>query len=103
MAKAGRASARKPESCFAHVTGTGLQYRPAGSGEPIVLLHRYAQSSHMWRPLMAKLARTNAVIAPDLRGFGDSAKPEGGYDKKTMAQDIHALAHSLGWRRVRIA
>ena len=46
----------------------------------------------MWRPLIAELAKTHTVIAPDLRGFGDSAKPESGYDKKTMAQDIHALA-----------
>src|SRR5262249_15000705 len=103
MAKSSRPSARKPESRFADVNGTRLHYLAAGSGESIVVLHGYAQTSHMWRPLMAELARTNAVIAPDLRGFGDSAKPDGGYDKKTMAQDIHALAHSLGWRRVRIA
>src|SRR5215510_5707342 len=57
----------------------------------------------MWRPLMAQLAKTNTVIAPDLRGFGQSAKPAAGYDKKTMAQDVHALAASLGYKRVRIA
>src|SRR5262249_19011205 len=44
-----------------------------------------------------------AVIAPDLRGFGQSAKPDGGYDKKSMARDIHALAASLGFKRVAIA
>jgi pimeloyl-ACP methyl ester carboxylesterase len=49
----------------------------------------------MWLPLVADLAKTYTVIAPDLRGFGDSSKPEGGYDKKTMAQDIRALAQSL--------
>jgi pimeloyl-ACP methyl ester carboxylesterase len=43
------------------------------------------------------------VVVPDLRGFGDSAKPLGGYDKKTMAQDIHALSKSLGYTRVGIA
>ena len=43
------------------------------------------------------------VIAPDLRGFGASGKPDGGYDKKNMAQDIHALAASLGFKRVGIA
>jgi pimeloyl-ACP methyl ester carboxylesterase len=57
----------------------------------------------MWRPLIPELAKTNTVIAPDLRGFGQSAKPAQGYDKKTMAQDIHALATSLGYKRARIA
>ena len=57
----------------------------------------------MWRPLIAELAKTNTVIAPDLRGFGQPVKPPQGYDKKTMAQDIHALATSLGYKRVRIA
>jgi pimeloyl-ACP methyl ester carboxylesterase len=57
----------------------------------------------MWRPLIAQLAKTNTVIAPDLRGFGQSGKPAQGYDKKTMAQDIHALAASLGLKRVRVA
>jgi pimeloyl-ACP methyl ester carboxylesterase len=68
----------------------------------VLLLHGYAQTSHMWRPLIAELAKTHTVIAPDLRGFGDSAKPDGGYDKKTMAQDVHALAASLGHRRIAV-
>ena len=76
-----------------------LHYLIAGKGDPVLLLHGYAQTSHMWRPLIAELAKTHTVIAPDLRGFGESAKPEGGYDKKTMAQDIHALAASLGLQR----
>ena len=80
-----------------------MHYLTAGKGEPIILLHGYAQTSHMWRPLIAELARTHTVIAPDLRGFGQSAKPPQGYDKKTMAQDIHALAASLGYERVRLA
>ena len=97
------ALAQAPESRFAEANGVRLHYLVAGTGEPIILLHGYAQNSHMWRPAMAELAKTNTVIAPDLRGFGQSAKPAGGYDKKTMAQDIHALATSLGYRRVRIA
>jgi pimeloyl-ACP methyl ester carboxylesterase len=52
---------------------------------------------------MAQLAATNSIIAPDLRGFGQSAKLKQGYDKTTMAQDIHALAASLGYKRVRVA
>ncbi len=81
---------------FATVNGIRLHYLAAGKGEPVILLHGYAQNSHMWRPLMIELAKTRQVIAPDLRGFGQSSKPDGGYDKKTMAQDIHALAASLG-------
>jgi pimeloyl-ACP methyl ester carboxylesterase len=57
----------------------------------------------MWRPLIPELAKTHTVIAPDLRGFGASGKPGSGYDKKSMAQDIHALAASLGFKRVDIA
>lgn len=84
------------ESRFAEVNGVRLHYLAAGQGEPVLLLHGYAQNSHMWRPLIAKLAESHLVIAPDLRGFGASDKPEAGYDKKTMAQDVHALAFSLG-------
>ena len=70
------------DSRFAEVNGTKLHYLVAGQGEPVLLLHGYAQTSHMWRPLIAELARTHTVIAPDLRGFGQSAKPDSGYDKK---------------------
>jgi len=90
-------------SRFGNVNGVRLHYLAAGKGEPIVLLHGYAQNSHMWRPLMAQLAETNTVIAPDLRGFGQSGKPPAGYDKKTLAQDIHALCQSLGLERIRLA
>ena len=91
------------ESRFLEANGVRLHYLAAGKGDPVVLLHGYAQNSHMWRPLIAELAKTNMVIAPDLRGFGQSAKPEGGYDKKTMAQDIHALVVALGLGKVRLA
>jgi pimeloyl-ACP methyl ester carboxylesterase len=90
------------KSRFAKVNGVRLHYLTAGQGAPIILLHGYAQNSHMWRPLIPKLAATNLVIAPDLRGFGQSGKPAGGYDKKSLAQDIHALAAALGFKRVRI-
>jgi pimeloyl-ACP methyl ester carboxylesterase len=90
------------EDRIANVNGIRLHYLAAGEGDPVILLHGYAQTSHMWRPLIVQLAKTHTVIAPDLRGFGQSSKPDGGYDKKTMAQDIHALATSLGHRRVGI-
>ena len=67
---------------FASVNGVKLHYLTAGKGEPVILLHGYAQNSHMWRPLMVELAKTHLVIAPDLRGFGQSSKPATGYDKK---------------------
>ena len=63
------------DSRFAEVNGTRLHYLTAGKGDPVILLHGYAQTSHMWRPLIAELAKTHTVIAPDLRGFGESAKP----------------------------
>jgi len=90
------------ESRFGEVNGVKLHYLVAGKGDPVILLHGYAQNSHMWLPLIPELAKTHTVIAPDLRGFGDSSKPDGGYDKKTMAQDIHALAAALDFKRVRI-
>jgi pimeloyl-ACP methyl ester carboxylesterase len=100
MAKAKRAATIK--SRFAKAGDVRLHYLAAGEGEPVVLLHGYAQNSHMWRPLIAEAAKTNLVIAPDLRGFGASSKPKAGYDKKTMAQDIHALVAKLGLKRVRV-
>ncbi len=56
----------------------------------------------MWRPLMGKLADTRTVIAPDLRGAGQSSTPADGYTKAAMAQDIHALTSKLGYQRVQI-
>ncbi len=93
----------KIESKFADVNGLRMHYLVAGKGSPVILLHGYAQNSHMWRPTMAQLGKTHLVIAPDLRGFGDTAKPESGYDKKTMAQDVHALAGKLGIGKAGIA
>ena len=91
-----------PASRTATVNGVKLSYLTAGSGSPIILLHGFAETSHMWLPLIPKLANTHTVIAPDLRGSGGSEKPQGGYDKKTLAQDVHALAASLGLRRVKV-
>src|SRR6476469_6405880 len=88
------------DSRYAEVNGVRLHYLTAGEGKPVVLLHGFAQTSHMWRPLISQLAEKHTVIAPDLRGFGASAKPD--YDKKTTAEDIHALAAALGHTRVGI-
>jgi pimeloyl-ACP methyl ester carboxylesterase len=88
---------------FADVNGVRLHYLVAGRGDPVVLLHGYTQTSHMWRPLIAELAGTHTVIAPDLRGIGQSSIPADGYTKAAMAQDVHALVQSLGHARIRIA
>jgi pimeloyl-ACP methyl ester carboxylesterase len=74
------------QSRFASIGNVKLHYLIAGKGGPVILLHGYAQNSHMWRPLMVELAKTRLVVAPDLRGFGQSSKPNNSYDKKTMAQ-----------------
>jgi pimeloyl-ACP methyl ester carboxylesterase len=65
-----------------------------------VLLHGFAQTGLMWRPLMPRLAQGHTVLVPDLRGAGDSEKAEAGYDKKNMAVDVHELVKSLGLGRV---
>jgi pimeloyl-ACP methyl ester carboxylesterase len=62
----------------------------------VVLIHGYAETSRIWRPLIPKLAERFTVIAPDLPGIGDSAIPADGLDMKTAAIRIHALTHSLG-------
>jgi len=95
-------STQAVESRFANVNGVRLHYLIAGIGDPVILLHGYAETSHMWRPLMAKLSSTHTVIAPDLRGAGQSSTPAAGYTKAEMAQDIHALALKLGYRNIRI-
>ena len=95
-------STRAIESRFANVNGTRLHYMVAGKGDPIVLLHGYAETSHMWHPLIPKLATNHTVIAPDLRGAGQSATPADGYTKAAMAHDIHALTQKLGYERIRI-
>jgi len=87
---------------YAEVNGVRIHYSIGGKGSPVALLHGYAQTSHMWNPIMPLLAKDHTVIVPDLRGAGGSSKPESGYDKKSMAVDIHALVSSLGFKRASI-
>ena len=98
----GKALAEGPQGKFADVNGVRLHYLVEGKGDPIVLLHGYAETSHMWLPLIAKLADKHTVIAPDLRGFGQSSAPPDGYAKAAMAQDIHALVKKLGYDHIRL-
>jgi pimeloyl-ACP methyl ester carboxylesterase len=94
--------ADEPQSKMADVNHIQIHYLISGKGDPIVLLHGYAETSHMWLPLMKELEKTHTVIAPDLRGIGGSSTPADGYTKAVAAQDIHALVASLGYKNVEI-
>ena len=73
------------------VNGIRLYYITAGYGEPVVLLHGFPETSYAWRKIIPALSTLFTVIAPDLRGCGDSDRPDSGYDKRTVAEDIHQL------------
>lgn len=80
----------------AEVNGIRLYYRKAGSGDPVVLLHGFPETSYAWRKVIPALAERYTVIAPDLRGCGASDRPETGYDKRTVAEDVRQLVQQLG-------
>src|ERR1700722_13535340 len=80
----------------AEVSGAELHYLTAGDGPAVILLHGYAETSLMWKPLIPALAGRFTVIAPDLPGIGDSSIPAAGLDMKSAAIRIHDLARSLG-------
>ena len=82
--------------------GVNLHYLTAGKGPALILLHGYAETSRMWRPIIPRLAERFTVIAPDLPGIGDSAIPANGMDMKTAATRMHALARSLGVAKARV-
>jgi pimeloyl-ACP methyl ester carboxylesterase len=72
-----------------------LHYVTMGQGFPVVLLHGWPQSWYEWRHIMPGLAASYRVIAPDLRGLGDSSRPLTGYDKKTVGNDVWRLLQRL--------
>jgi pimeloyl-ACP methyl ester carboxylesterase len=90
------AAAETIASRTAEIDGVKLHYLTAGHGPALILLHGYAETSLMWRPIIPVLAERFTVIAPDLPGIGDSAIPSDGLDMKTAAIRMHALARSLG-------
>ncbi|MEW1779669.1 alpha/beta hydrolase [Streptomyces sp. NPDC086777] len=81
------------------VGALGLNYVIGGHGPTLVLLHGYPQTWYEWRHVMPALAEHYTVIAPDLPGAGRSDAPASGYDKKTMAADIHGLLAKIGHDR----
>lgn len=72
-----------------------LHYVTAGEGPAVLLIHGWPQTWYMWRAVMPALAQRFRVIAPDLRGLGDSSRPETGYDKKTVSNDLWRLVHDV--------
>jgi pimeloyl-ACP methyl ester carboxylesterase len=85
---------------MASVNGIQIHYVIGGQGDPIVLLHGWPETWYEWRHVMPALAKNYTVIAPDLRGLGDSSKPPAGYDGKTTAEDIHQLVSQLGFKDI---
>lgn len=83
-------------SHFKQVNGMRLHYIDQGHGPLIVLLHGWPETSAMWLDTMQGLSKQYHVVAPDLRGLGQSEHTKAGYDKKTIATDIKALITALG-------
>ena len=83
--------------------GVRLNVAVGGQGPAVVLLHGFPQTHYMWRHVARRLAAQFTVIVPDLRGYGDSDKPAANspdtYSKRTMGNDIVAVAHELGFDR----
>ena len=76
--------------------GTTIHVRSGGRGPAVVLLHGYGETGDMWVPMAVDLARDHTLVVPDLRGMGLSAKPAGGFDKKTQAGDVAGVLDALG-------
>lgn len=94
------AQTKNYESKTANVNGVKIHYLKAGTGKiPLVLIHGFGDTSHMWVPLFDEFGKDFTIIAPDMRGLGDSSRPTSGYDKKTLAVDIHELVKSLGYKK----
>jgi pimeloyl-ACP methyl ester carboxylesterase len=89
-------------SRFAEIDGAKLHYLTAGHGTPLILLHGYAETSLMWKPIIPELAERFMVIAPDLPGIGDSEIPANGLDMKSAAIRVHDLAKSLGVQQAEV-
>jgi haloacetate dehalogenase len=89
-------------------SGAGINLVTGGSGPPLLLLHGYPQTHLMWRKLAPRLAAEFTVVAPDLRGYGDSSKPSAGpdnanYSKRALAQDQVETMAALGFERFAVA
>ncbi|MGW5360939.1 alpha/beta fold hydrolase [Actinopolymorpha pittospori] len=88
---------------FAAANGIRLHFVVGGQGDPLVLLPGWPRTWWQFHKMMPALSQRHRVIAVDLRGMGESDKPDSGYDKKTMAADIHGLVRSLDIGSVNLA
>ena len=94
----------KVEHHYAELDDVLLHYVTAGSGPPLVLIHGWPQTWFEWVRVMPALAARYTVIAPDMRGLGDSSRPLTGYDKQTVARDIWQVVNGrLGHDRFFLA
>lgn len=94
----------KVEHHYAELDDVLLHYVTAGSGPPLVLIHGWPQTWFEWLRVMPALAERYTVIAPDMRGLGDSSRPLTGYDKQTVARDIWQIVNGkLGHDRFFLA
>jgi pimeloyl-ACP methyl ester carboxylesterase len=84
------------------IDGVQLHFMTAGHGPTVILLHGYAETSRMWRPIIPLLAEKFTVIAPDLPGIGESSIPADKIDMISSASRIHALVRSLGVEKARV-
>src|SRR5437667_277952 len=84
------------DSRTAKIDNVELHYLTAGHGPAMILLHGYAETSRMWRPIIPLLAEKFTVIAPDLPGIGDSSIPADKLDMLSAANRIHGLVRVLG-------
>lgn len=76
-----------------------MSYEDAGDGLPVVFIHGYPLGRWMWAPQIAGLADAARVIAPDLRGHGDSSATAGEYTMDLLADDIHAMLDILAIKK----
>lgn len=85
---------------YATVNGIRLHYVAGGQGRPLICLPGWPQTWYSFHPVAQELAQHYRVLLVDYRGMGSSDKPETGYDKKTMAQDVYELVQQLGLGKV---
>ncbi|MFC5452583.1 alpha/beta fold hydrolase [Paenibacillus aestuarii] len=88
---------------YKEVNGFKIHYVEGGEGEPLFLLPGWPETWYAYHKIMPDLAKKYHVYSIDYRGMGSSGKPESGYDFKTMASDIYALAQQLGYTKIDIA
>ena len=87
---------------YLEVDGIRFHVAEAGHGEALVLIHGWPQNWYVWRHVVAPLSRRYRLIMPDLRGFGWSDAPAGGYRKEQLATDMIGILNELGVDRFRL-